>query len=101
MANENAAYEKIVVTITNDVPEDVADKVLAGMNSLYPTYETGGGVDKDGNVKEIKVHNTEFSLAGRPGQDRRIEHNGRLKNPLRAKMAATAKGIVWATENPA
>lgn len=87
MSENTAGYTKVVVPVVQDIPAGIADKVLAGLQSNYKTYETGKGED-------IKTHDTEFVVAG-VGDYRRIEHNGRLGAPLKANMAAFAGGVVW------
>ncbi len=93
MSEQTVAYEKINVAVVNDVPVNLANKVLQGLKAEYPTYETTGGKDAEGP----KVHETQFMVAGK-GDFVRIEHVGRLKRPLKDSMAAFAAGIAWMAE---
>lgn len=90
---QDSGYDKVVVPVVYDVPAAQADIVLAGLKAAYPTYTTGKGTDEN----PTKVHDTEFILAGR-GEDRRIEHRGRLGAPLRGLMASFVKGVLWNLE---
>lgn len=90
---QDSGYDKVWVTVVNDIPTDKIECVLAGLNAAFPTYETGKGTDEN----PTKVHNTEFAIAGK-GDYRRVEHVGRLGAPLREKMKFFVKGILWNLE---